>query len=269
MSKITSNLSGSYKNSKIYYISSERRLAGTNSNFSYELKIPLGYSPTHVCLLSCQIPKSFYSISSGNNTFELIEDEKRVFITLSPGNYKLRVFVSVLEDKLNALSPSGFTYTVSYPSYNDVDDGKLRFVVTGNNTTQPAIRIIGSELHMALGFDKESVNYFEDDFLQSKNVINLQKPGNLYIISDICTDNESNILESIYGSSYQDYSMITYEVFDVIANAKKISHTKSNVYNFQLVDSSFLPIDLNGQHMNLVISLIEMNVDADEVKTNT
>jgi hypothetical protein len=109
-----------------------------------------------------------------------------------------------------------------------------------------------------MGFEDESTNSFVDDQLKSVNVINLQRPGALYLLSNICTDDESNILECIYGSAFQDFSMIVYEAFDPVANAKKITHTSSNTFRFQLVDSEMQNVDLNGQHMLINLTLFEM-----------
>ena len=58
----------------IAYIDSHSKINGTDTHFSHLVTLPARNSYDSVCVLQASIPKSFYLIASGFNTFLLTED---------------------------------------------------------------------------------------------------------------------------------------------------------------------------------------------------
>ena len=59
---------------RIFYINTRSRLSGTDSNFTYSLPMPPNAEYDKACVLQCSIPKSYYLIEAGYNTFQLREN---------------------------------------------------------------------------------------------------------------------------------------------------------------------------------------------------
>ena len=119
---------------QFFYINSRNRLTGTDSSFSYKLDIDRYIDYKHVSLISISIPKTFYAIQAGYNTFTVRHGIDEYLITIEPGNYTRGSFAKVLQLKLNEIS--SFVYVVSFPNINRTrDDGKYVFTVS-NNTSQ-------------------------------------------------------------------------------------------------------------------------------------
>jgi len=88
--------------SRVHNISSDWSISGfTNGAFSQRLLIPRNHN--RVSLVSAQIPKTYYLIQSGKNTFQL----DSTTYTIPIGNYQIRDFIS----QINTLvTPSVFAY---------------------------------------------------------------------------------------------------------------------------------------------------------------
>lgn len=241
---------------KMFYIDSNSRLTGTTSDFTVTLNINQTDDFTHACIIQCLIPKSYYLVQSGSNTFQLKEGASTVTITIPAGNYSRRSFQSVLQGLLNAGSPNLWTYTISYPnSATSADTGKFTYSVSGN-TSQPQF-ILGSDvIYEQLGFLPNTSPTFSGDSLTSVNVIKMQREDALYLHSDLVQNKEGdNVLQAMFASSdFPTFSNIVYKAIDVEANSKQIVTSKGNVYRFFLTNESGLPIDLNG--LNITFSLM-------------
>lgn len=236
------------RNKQHVYINSNDRLYGTNSDFSIQLQID---SPDYnrVVLLKAVIPKSYYLVQNGYNTFTVEEGVTTYTITIDPGNYSRRSFQTAIQSALNNTGTT-WTYTVSYPNtLSSPDTGKYTFTVTGNSGVQPTF-IFTNNLYEPMGFDINSSNPLVGDSLTSTNVIKLQAEDALYLHSDIVLGKGDNILECIYLNA-QDYSNITFEQKSPYENSKIINRTIGNVYRFYLTDETNVPIDTNGLNMNL------------------
>jgi hypothetical protein len=252
-----------YRNGQVFHINSRSRNTGTDADFTYEIEFQGGTKPTHVVCLSASIPKSYYLVAAPSNTFILVEDTKQAELTLPEGNYTLISLKATLTDLLNANSPNDYTYTVSTPDYKSVDDGKLTFSVSGNDSVQPAISFAnGSALFELMGFEESSVNWFDTDTLKSTNMINLQKESTLYIHSDMCSDGKYNILQEVFANNSSDFSNITYNCQVPELYAKRITARGKNVYRFYLLDENSRPINLNGG--NMLITICCFNVITDD-----
>src|SRR5690348_10882746 len=93
--------------SQMFYVNSRQRLSGTHSNFTYEVPIPTDSKFTHACVMSASVPKSFYLVANGRNTFTIQEDAKTATITVPVGNYTRSGFQIKLTELLNTASPNG------------------------------------------------------------------------------------------------------------------------------------------------------------------
>src|SRR5574338_141074 len=103
------------KHRRLFYINTADKISGTDaSNFQIQIPIPPHETFTHVCVLEANIPKSYYLVQSGFNTFTLRENGVNSTITIPAGNYSLSSFATVLATQLNATTSQGWTYTVSY-----------------------------------------------------------------------------------------------------------------------------------------------------------
>jgi len=197
--------------SSLYYINSKNRIAGTDSDFTYQIQFPPETKYDRVCVLQANIPKSYYLIQS-NESFQLTEDLNTVTITVPVGNYTRKSFASTVQGLLNTNSPHGYNYAITYPTSSSVGDtGKYTFTVTGNGIIQPIITFTGTnDINEHLGFEN-GANNFVANTLVSTNVINLQPETTLFIHSDISTNGRDNVLQEIFGTSQQDYSSITFQ----------------------------------------------------------
>ena len=101
-------------NHSTFFIDSQNRTSGTSGNFSINLMMPPNNTYNRIILMQASIPKSFYLVSSPNNTFTLYEpgisssgSASGTFgsvstsgayksITLAPGNYSKTTMVFCL-----------------------------------------------------------------------------------------------------------------------------------------------------------------------------
>ena len=226
---------------------SKDRVGGTNSNFNSN-PVDLGVNNfDSVCLVSCSVPKSFYNIPSGYNTFTITEVVPRT-ITIPAGNYNRINLLTVLQTQLNTGAPVGWTYTVTYPDTTGADSFKYTFTVSGNGGTQPSFTFSSIRTPFRqLGFEDSSINIFSANSLVSTNAINLSYVLRAFIKSNICINAENSVLEELLNfGSFPSSSVMYYQQFNFDMNTRELNPDNVNSWNFTLVDSYDLPIDLNG-----------------------
>lgn len=236
---------------RIFYINSRNRKSGSHNDMTYEIELGT-ISPTHVVVLSANIPKSYYSVQDSANTFILEENKSQATITITPGSYTRQQMATNLKTALDNGSPNGYTYTVSYPASSAGETGKLTFSVSGNGGIQP-IFIFTSYLYEQLGFNSDSSNQFSGDSLSSSNVIKLQKEDSIFVHSDMVKSSQDNILQEIYSSDTQDYANIVFYNHEIHGYAKEISFNSGNLFRFWLTNEDGDLIDLNGQNYTLTL----------------
>ena len=247
-----------YTKKQIFYINSKYKISGTDSNFYYGLNIDVTQDFDWVVLLKASIPKSYYLIQDGLNTFTLKENGFPVVITLPPGNYNRNSMKIILQDLLNAASPNLWTYTVTYDQpARSFDRGKYVFTVFENDS-QPEF-VFTHTLYEPLGFNSNSTNVFVDNVLISTNVINLSRENTIFLHSDICqNDTSDNVLQEIFTSDTTDYGYIFFNNINVESYAKKYI-PGARAYNFYLTDEDANPINLNGLNINLTLMIFKEN----------
>ncbi len=242
------------KSQRTLYVNSRNRSSGTDSDFMYTFEFPFDNKFTHCAILQCIIPKSYYLVQNGYNTFILSEDSMQVIVTVPIGNYSRSLFRTTIQGLLNSSSPNGYVYVVTQPPSTVPDTGKYTFTVTGNMGIQPIFIFTNNNLNEQFGFEETSQNQFVSDSLESLNVIKMQIEDALFIRSTICDNVNDNIIQAVFLSNNPDYSELYFESPDVQAYSKKISHNTSRTYRFWITDEGGIPIYFNGQ--NIVFSLL-------------
>ena len=256
-----------YRGSKqLVIIDSSRRQSGTSANFTIDIKtVHPRFNSVAVFNFSC--PKSWYSVPEGYNTFELQEDIFSAIITVPVGNYSRRSFASTIQTLLNSESPKGATYTVGYDTNPEtVDTGKLTFTVSDNLGLQPSI-IMPDSLHLpsCFGFDRSSVNTFENDTLESTNIVNYQPISHLLLKSSLVKDGEEGVLQELIVNDDPYGGHITFQNTDLHMTSKTFTHEANHIYSFSLTTLEDEQIDLNGQDVTFSLIFYEQD-DINEVQ---
>ena len=240
-------------NSFYVYIDSKHRLSGTDSNFTYPIKLPDDREFTHVALLNALIPKSYYLIQDGGNTFQLQEGLTIVTITIPLGNYLLNTWKAVLTSLLNSNSPNSWVYAITYPNISSqADTGKFTYSVTGN-TSQPSL-IFDNILYEPFGFLGATTNAFTANSLVSATVLKLQSEDRLIIHSSLVNNpNSDNILISINAATSVPFSSVSWINYAPEYRAHRLMSQQNKTASFSLTNEHGTVLDLNGLNMNLTL----------------
>ena len=84
------------KSQHVVYVNSADRLSGTSDNFTYNINLPSDKKFNKVVVLDALIPKSYWLVQNGYNTFQLTENGVTATVTLPVGNYNLNSFKTVV-----------------------------------------------------------------------------------------------------------------------------------------------------------------------------
>lgn len=231
--------------SKIFYINSENRISGSSSNFTYELSIPSTLKVDSCCVLAMTVPRSYYLVRDGQNTFTLIVDGVENIITVKPGNYSSINFATTLEPLLAPFA----AITMSL----DKITGKYTYSYAGASTV--AIKLYSRLAHQ-MGFAEESTNVFSDGVLTSTNVVDFISTSTLYLHSDM-VDDSTSILQEVYPENSVPFSNIVYNCRNLLMYSKKLIKAKreSSVFNFSLTDEHQKEVFLNGHDICVTLLL--------------
>ena len=234
----------------VVQFNSKDRISGSNNNF-YSIPTEIGINTyDSVVLLAASIPKSWYNMPTGYNTFTLIEKGVSTTITVPIGSYNKINLASKLSTLLTAGSVTlgnNWTYVVSYPSATEPDDFKYIFIVSGNGLFQPSLSFSTISPERQLGFEQSTVYPFVGNILKSVNAINLAYILRIFLKSNICDTSQDGILAEFQNiGSYPSQSVIYYQETEIDVNTKVFNKNTSNSWNFSIVDSFDRLIDLNG-----------------------
>jgi hypothetical protein len=253
--------------STVFIIDSSKRISGTDSDFLFKINLPKNSGYDRVVMLQAIIPKSYYLIDTPDNTFVLTEKGVNYTISITPGNYNVRSWITLIGALLTATSATAgnnYVYSITFPnSLTAVDTGKFTYSVTGNGVDQPSITI-SSECHEQFGFDSGVNNTFVASSLTSANVVKFQVEDVLFIHSDISSNNDqsdyNDVLQEIYASSTPMYSNIVYQNNGAIEPySKRLQSSQNNVYRMTITDELNHVKSLNG--LNCVFSICCFNKD--------
>lgn len=255
-----------FSDRQIFYVSSHDRSSGDTNNFSYTFNLSPKTNYDYVGVLAASIPKSYYLISSINDTFILSENGTNVNIIVPHGNYTITAWVNTLNALLNSSSPNNYTYAVYFSTSSNVSTGLLKFTVSDNGGVQPTFIIGSNSPYRRLGFNLGTYS-FNNNSLSSVNVISLQLISALFIHSTISDNKDDSVLQEIYSNT-SDYSYITYQATQLLAYSKKISFQNSTSINasFYLTDEDNNFVDLNGLAWNFTIVFFKLNNALDMIR---
>ena len=175
---------------------SKDRIQGSNSSFLSE-PVDLGNNQfDSVCLVQASLPKSFYNMPSGFNTFTLRENATSVTVTIPVGSYTRINLQSVLASVLTTASPNGRTYTVSYPASTVADTFHYTFTV---NSSVIAVQFIftSTSPNRQLGFEVGTYTFtpaIGSSSLESVNSLNLSYILRAFIKTNLVLDATDGIL---------------------------------------------------------------------------
>jgi hypothetical protein len=239
-----------YSYPTIVSFNSKDRTSGTNSSFISN-PVDLGLNRfDSVCLMTASIPKSYYNMPTGYNTFTLTEKNVSTTITIPVGSYNKINLASTLSTLLTAGSVTlgnNWTYVVTNPPTTGADTFKFTFTVSGNGLFQPTITMTSSSPFRQLGFEELTAYPFVANTLVSVNAINLAYVLRMFIKSNVCDTATDGILAEILSvGSFPPQSVIFFQEFNIDLNTRVFNATNINSWQFTIVDSYGQEIDFLG-----------------------
>jgi hypothetical protein len=245
----------SLTNPVVVNFNSKDRVSGSNSNFN-SAPIDLGNNAFDtVCLIQASIPKSFYNVPSGYNTFVLRESDgfttTNTTITIPPGSYTRINLQSVLSTILTNASPDGLTYTITYPASTAADTFHYTFNVDVGSAYDISFILTDRSPYRQLGLEIGTYTFIDTSLtnsaLESVNAINLSYILRAFIKSNLVADATDSILEELLNfGSFPSNSVMSYQQVNFDMNSRAFNPNNKNSWNFVLQDAFGQEIDLNG-----------------------
>lgn len=239
-----------YDKSFIYHINSAERISGTPSNFDYKVEVSNGSLVEYdsVVALSVSIPKSYYAIENGKNTFTFVDEfGASHIITFPEGTYSVNNFCDKLKELLDAIS------NITYECSVDLNTAKITITNDYLNPFPKFFKILpGEYMYERFGFDKNSTNTFQQVSgtytLTSTNVVDMSPENDVYIRSNIVSggiNTNEDILIDVQASGVAPFGRIQLYNIDLQGYTKGLNNT-ANIYNFRITDEFNNELDLNG-----------------------
>jgi hypothetical protein len=244
-----------FNNPVVINFNSKDRVSGTNSNFN-SIPVDLGNNQFDtVCLTQASIPKSFYNVPSGYNTFVLREFDgvttANATVTIPPGSYTRINFQNTLATLLTNASPDGLTYTVNYPASTQADTFHYTFNVNVGSSWDISFIFSATSPYRQMGFEIGTYTFTDitltNSELESVNAINLSYILRAFIKSNLVADATDSILEELLNfGSFPANSVMSYQQYNFDMNSRAYNPNNRNSWNFVLQDAFGQEIDLNG-----------------------
>lgn len=242
---------------RIIDINSDDRISGTSSNFT--VKLPnLDPHYDRVSLIAASIPKTYYNVQQGLNTFILTEGIQQVTLTVTPGNYSFSSFASVIQTLLISNSFNSITYTVTPNPLL----GKLQ--ITSNSAAiQTTISFPpSSDLYKNFG-----MNYLTEKVFNSSNsfisdnvcifTINVIMINSSIVKGVSSVNTAANLLSMIGVNSSLPFSSISYENYSPLYNSRECQISSS--VTFIITDIDGVELSLNGIPCNLTLMFFKFD----------
>ena len=165
---------------------------GFNTDFGVNLINPiniLNNQEAHISIMSCEIPYSFYNISTDLNNNTLVYDTSNT-LTFTSQDYS----VYDLRDFLNADTGFSAIFTTTY------DRQKNKLIFTNKTGTSHIINLSSSLINKVIGFDEETTDrtIAGGASLESDFVCNLATVHSILIKSSM---GQANVLSTRAGNS--------------------------------------------------------------------
>jgi len=221
-----------------FLIDSDNRNTGTNSMFTINVPIRQNNKFDTVALVSIGVPKSYYNVDTGLNTFTLKENGASTIVTLSSGSYNITNYQRLMESQLNTASSvidavNPWTYTLSF------DDSTFKWTYTISAPVARAyvsanIILTGHESHEVLGFANDSDNVFDAfGILESTYANNFERTKYITVKSDIARNSgnagtDSSIVAHIPVNTTSFDQIIRYDLVDLGDGSRELANNASN-----------------------------------------
>ena len=226
---------------------------GVHYKFIYEFPISDLKSEEHlfVSVVRASIPKTWYLVTSGNNTFTMTEPgQPTATITIPVGNYNANTFAIQVSSLMTAASFTATTYTTTF----SLVTGKLTYTSAPARATQlifPAALAEG--IHDQAGFIAGTTNTFTAGTLTSTTVCSFVAQDNIIIKSNICISPMS-VLQDINSSTVPFGASIVWASSDIHGNAKPFSG-KNSTFEFAIQDLDGHNLDTNGRPVSFTLCI--------------
>lgn len=234
-------------NKKFFNVDSRYRASGSNTNFNYDLNIPFRQNFNSVSVQTVEIPKTYYMLDSVTNNvlnFEYPVATPQVATITSGRNYDASELAAELQTQMNA-AVAGFTVSI------DSNTGK--FTITHSTGVFNITFATNPKLAKYLGFEQIQYTSNGSFVLTSVNYANLQRYDFLKIRSSIALNNNNDDLAIVYPASHGEGSIIRYDAVDTHLTSVGMANSRSNNFNFVLLDESNGVVNLNGGNWRILL----------------
>jgi hypothetical protein len=194
------------------------------------------------------IPRSYYLVRKGYNSFVLRINGVAYNITVPPGNYTALNFITLLIPLMNAVSSNSFTMV-----FNTII-GKYTYSYVGTASSVEFVFVDPDRIAHQMGFDETSDNLFVANTLQSANVVDFVSTSTLFLHSDIVQD-QSSVLQEVYSDNSIPFSNLVYNCKFPAMYSKALRTSTSDTFNFSLTDEHDQEVDLNGHDICITLLL--------------
>lgn len=237
---------------RMLIVNSYNTLVNSASTSDFYIKLPAWYDQYDtIAVQNIQIPKTYYGISSGSNSFTITENGTPRTITLTVGNYNFTSLATELKTQL------GLTYTVT-------PNASRGTYTIGNSSaiTTTTYTFTDQRLSHTLGMDFPSSTF---SGLSYETDIILYNTPSILVHSDIANNvsysGTNNLMDdtilAIPVGNIGDLSYLSWTNNDV-ANINYANSLK-NTIRFYLTDIYNQSLNLN--EMPVLITLIFYNKD--------
>lgn len=241
-----------YDTARTVIVDSKNRISGKTSNFVIQTGIVQTDAVCdRIALKQITIPKSWYDVPNGLNTFKLKVGASESVMSIPYGNYTIVTLDTAIKKMFTDASLNiSFVYS---PLLNKFQC---------NNNTGAVIQF-EFERGMAhvMGFEKGSkfaTNSYGPGAFETPNCIFLSTVTKLYLQTSMC-DTSDFLQEIIVCPLYPGAAMIFYENGNYDVNSRTYTGAMHTSHNFRLLDSYGQVVDLNGIDLTFTLVIYKRN----------
>lgn len=251
---------------RFFYVNSGNALSSTTNQFSTILQIPTDKHFDKVTVLQVALPISYYLVQQGYNQFILMENSTKVTISVIPGNYNLNSFCAIVSSLLNANSPNGLKYTMTFAnSFTQPETGLINYSVNSSTVSCSLIFLSANPLNEQFGFSTGSTNVFlagsSSSTLTSQNVCSFVPENTIFINSNLVGGDQGNdsILQEVYNQNQIPFSFIAWTNPDPLTYCKTLSTSRNQSVSFSFVNEAGIPLYFNGVNVAITVCIFRSN----------
>jgi len=267
------------KDKPSFIIDSDHRITGSIENFTCKIKMRPGNQYDSVCMIHCNVPKTYYNVDTDNNEFVLKENGVSRTINLQAGQYTISNFPTylklILDNASQAISPlSPWTYAITFSSLDylwkiEVTEHASRALVSCD------INMTGelTSPHEVFGFSEGSENPFIDisggiGYLYSSQVVNFERTSYITVKSNICNNDgnintDSTILARFPVRNITFNEMIHYDLTHLEDGMKTLTGNGNDVFSFSIHDDHDRILNLHNRDWFLTLFVFKYNDESE------